>query len=87
MATLELDYKKLQRASRKESGMYIFCNGMTLFTPISPEHVIRLAHALLVKEPHKMNATMEALLDKAVPPQGAPSQSEGTHGADPDKTN
>jgi hypothetical protein len=83
----KLDHKKLQRDSGKESGMYIFCDGMMVFSPISKEHVLRLVAALLVPSVDHINANMEALIDKAVPPPAAPSQGEGTHGADPIKTN
>ena len=87
MAKNRFTTKMLQAETGEPSGLFLFCDGMLLFSPMSKENVLKLAKAGLAKGVNNMAASFRAIAEGAAPHPGAPSQGEGTHGADPDHTN
>lgn len=74
----QFSIERIQKESGKESGMYIFRNGLLMFIPISPEAVIRLAHGAIEGGMQHMSANVEALIDTL---PAVPSPGEGAKGA------
>jgi hypothetical protein len=86
MAMHQLTTKRLQNDSGQASGIYLFCDGMLLFSPMERAAVLKLAKAGLRKGAGGMKQTFEAIADE-VARSVVPVPGEGTHGAGSDNTN
>lgn len=79
-----MDHKKLQRASGYRSGVYLFCDGLTVFVPQARESAMRAALILTSQGDTALRNIIERALEEAHPV--VPGVTEGTHGAGPKRS-